>query len=199
VRALGGVDPYEVLEVARGATQDEIERAYRLALETWAEDSLAVYPLLSESEAGALRDRARNAYRVLSDPKSRGAYDASSGDDAEVRPEPPGAGSESPAEPFQDLEDSEEAGGDWSGARLRRVRLRRGLELEDVASITKINPNYLRFIEEERYAELPARVYLRGFVAAYASCVGLDGSSVAAGYLQRWEQARVVPRRRRPW
>jgi cytoskeletal protein RodZ len=46
--------------------------------------------------------------------------------------------------------------------------------------------SYLRCLEEDHYAGLPAPVYVRGFVAAYARCVGLDPQSVAASYMQRF-------------
>ena len=83
--------------------------------------------------------------------------------------------------------------------RLRRSRLRRGMEIEDVARVTKVNPTYVGFIEEERFADLPARVYVRGFVGAFASCVGLDPRKVADSYMQRFDrespkQPRVLKR-----
>jgi Helix-turn-helix domain len=106
------------------------------------------------------------------------------------RPEPP----EAQVEPFDDLDD---AATPWDGPRLRRFRLRRGRELEEISAVTKINPSHLRCIEEERFAELPARVYVRGFVAAYASCLGLDPASVAADYVERYERSRGQPRRGR--
>ncbi len=199
MKSLAQLDLYEVLEVPRSASPAEIERAYRLALETWGEDSMAAYPVVPEVEAAALRERAQAAYRVLADDRSRRAYDASTAAEPACEPAalPPPALPDSRHEPFEEEEDE---GSEWSGARLRRVRLRRGLELEEVASVTKINPTYLHCIEEECYPELPPRVYLRGFVAAFATCIGLEGSRVAAGYLDRYERARGdAGRRRRSW
>ena len=66
----------------------------------------------------------------------------------------------------------------------------RGLELDQINAITKVNPNYLRCIEEERFDALPAAVYVRGFVAAYARCLGLDAGRVANEYLERLQTAR---------
>jgi len=73
------------------------------------------------------------------------------------------------------------------------------MEIEDVARVTKVNPTYVRFIEEEHFADLPARVYVRGFVGAYASCVGLDPRKVADSYMGRFDresskQQRVLKR-----
>jgi flagellar biosynthesis protein FlhG len=94
------------------------------------------------------------------------------------------------------MADLDEAAGEFDGERLRRVRLQRGLELEEIAKVTKVNPTYLRFIEEERFDELPAAVYVRGFVVGYASCVGLEGKRVAKSYMTRFEESRDNPKRR---
>lgn len=189
------LDHYEVLEIPRGATREEVERAYRLALETYADDSLAGYSVVAAPEAAALRERMWDAYRTLADAESRAAYDADTreapapGETLPDAPPPPG-----PDEPFDDLA---EGGSEWSGARLRRHRLRRGREIEEIAGITKVNPAYLDCIEAERFAELPARVYVRGFVFAYATSLGLDAASVAQSYMKRFEAGRPPARRRR--
>lgn len=195
MKSLSRLDHYEFLEIPRSASPEEVERAYRLALETWEEGSLAGYPIVAAADAAELRERAEAAYRVLSDAASRRAYDAASAPATVV--EPPASAPEPPpaAEPFDDLDDAESR---WDGARLRRYRLRRGRELEEISAVTRINPNHLRFIEEERFAELPARVYVRGFVAAYASCLGLDPTRVAADYVERCERERAKTRRGRP-
>jgi DnaJ-class molecular chaperone len=49
---------YEILETQTGATREEIERAYRLALATYADDSLAGYSVF---EPGADRSRLSHA------------------------------------------------------------------------------------------------------------------------------------------
>jgi flagellar biosynthesis protein FlhG len=135
---------------------------------------------------------------VLSDPDRRRAYDASL---AAVDPEPvpaaPDALGASAPLPADELDEIDEEQGEFDGSRLRRCRLQREMELEEVAGVTKVNPAYLAFIEEERFDALPAPVYVRGFVAAFASCLGLDGSRVARSYMQRYESQRPQPPRRR--
>lgn len=195
------LDHYEILELPRSASREDVERAYRLALETYVEDSLAGYSIFADGDASALRERMNTAYRVLSDEEARRAYDASCAapelqapePEIDLAPEPePGPTDE----PFEDLD---EDASDWDGARLRRFRLRCGLDLEEIASVTKVNPVYLQCIEEERFKELPARVYVRGFVSAYAAAVGLDGGRVAASYLKRYEEGCGEKRRGRSW
>jgi curved DNA-binding protein CbpA len=210
MKPLSEQDHYEILEIPRGTSQPEIERAYQLAQATYAEDSLAGYSIFGEGDAEVMRERIETAYRVLSDEESRRAYDGSLAASVAApepasswlaEPEAPAAAVEpveqlSPLEAFEEFDDDS---GAYDGARLRRSRLRRGVEIEDVARVTKVNPTYVRFIEEERFADLPARVYVRGFVGAYASCVGLDPRKVADSYMRRFdrespEQQRVPKR-----
>lgn len=224
MKPLSEQNHYEILEIAGDASADEIERAFRMAQSTYADDSLAGYTVFGEGEAAAIRERVETAYRVLTNPEDRAAYDAELGIApavaAPVATTEPAAGappeSAAPtARPLElrdevdeppdakppialgELEALEEEDGEFDGARLRRSRLRSGVELEDISGITKINPTYLRFLEEDRYAELPAPVYVRGFVRAYAGCVGLDPTRVASSYMKKFEaETGAVPRGR---
>jgi flagellar biosynthesis protein FlhG len=205
------LDHYDTLEVSRDATPDEIERAYRLLLSTFGGDSLATYSLFGAEESAAMRDRIETAYRVLSDADLRRSYDAvQAGEEpaadesaheepvvlaplaeaALAKPLVETRAREGPA--FDRIADAEESGGDadWNGARLRRARLARGFEIDDVAAVTKISPAYLRFLEEDRYDDLPAVVYVRGFVASYARYLGLDAQAVSRTYTGRLEDYR---------
>lgn len=201
MKRLSEQDHYEILELGRAATPGEIERAYRLASQTYSEDSLAGYSVFDEGEAAALRERVETAYRVLSDEEARREYDVTlevaEGTSSAPAPEPAverAPPAPAPIEPFEELDEED---GDFDGARLRRCRLRRGMEIEEIAGVTKISPTYLRFIEEERFADLPAAVYVRGFVSAYADCVGLDPRRVASSYMKRLDPQPADPRRSR--
>lgn len=213
MKPLDEMTHYEVLELHPDASLEDVERAYRMARETWREGSLAAYSLYGEDEVAAVRESVERAWRVLGDPDRRRAYDASlrgeSADAAGALFEgSPGAGERggddedapalTPASPgFGDLEDAEEEGEAFDGPRLRRVRLRRGLDIEQVAGVTKVNPTYLRFIEDEQFSDLPAPVYVRGFVTAYARCVGLEPERVLSDYMRRFREARQTPARAR--
>ena len=66
---------YELLEVTRSAPAEEVRGALRRALETYAPDSVALYALVDEEQAEALRSRLQEAARVLLDPAARAGYD----------------------------------------------------------------------------------------------------------------------------
>jgi flagellar biosynthesis protein FlhG len=222
LKPLSELDHYEVLEVARDASAEEIERAYHVARSAYADGSLATYSVFGERDTEALRHRIELAWRTLADPQTRRAYDLGEGDGeaphdvsrlvtdplldsvarrlaAQERPIPSRLPSTPSAMPLPDLmplqdADPEEPDGEYDGARLRRARMKRGLELDQIAAITKINPMYLRSIEDDRLDQLPAPVYVHGFVKAYARCVGLDPAAASASYMTRFETAQ--PRKR---
>lgn len=205
MKTLSELDHYDVLEVERAAAAEEIERAYRLLRSTFGTDSLATYSVYDEDEAAAMCERLDLAYRVLSDPEARAEYDRaledpSSLDDAEdellelaLELERKAAPQVDALPSLESFEESElESDAPWDGSRLRRNRLQRGIEIDEIAQITKVNPTYLRFIEEEQFEGLPAPVYVRGFVTAYARCLGLEPRVVVPDYIERVEAARAA-------
>ena len=202
---------YETLEVLPTASPEEIERAYKIMLTTYAPDSLAGYSVFEEGDSELLRERVEIAYRVLSDPGERDQYDAQlqtsegeepgdvSGSDPSTfatSAAPRTANAPAALQPTDDLPDLDEGPGPWDGARLRRARLQQGVELEQIADVTKVNPTYLQFIEEDRFEGLPAAVYVRGFVMGYAGCLGMDPQRVAGSYMQRFESSHDTGKRR---
>lgn len=64
------------------------------------------------------------------------------------------------------------------GQSLKNRRLQKGLALEDVTRALRIPIRYLTALEEERWADLPARVYLEGFLVKYADFLGLDSKDM---------------------
>jgi cytoskeleton protein RodZ len=58
------------------------------------------------------------------------------------------------------------------GGVLRAARMKRGLSLEAVAQQTRISKRFLEALEEDRFDEFPAFVYMRGFLKSY--CEHLD-------------------------
>jgi len=63
---------------------------------------------------------------------------------------------------------------DHFGAFLRRARERRELVLADVAQKTKVARSTLELLERGQLADLPAGVYVRGFIRSFARAVGTD-------------------------
>jgi cytoskeletal protein RodZ len=60
------------------------------------------------------------------------------------------------------------------GSYLRKQREARGISLSELSRATKIKESNLALLEEARLDELPARVFVVGYVDAYARAVGAD-------------------------
>ena len=67
---------------------------------------------------------------------------------------------------------------DSVGQRLRQRREARGQTLESVSRATRLSRAVLLALEEERFDEVGARVYLRGHLRAYAQHLELDADAV---------------------
>jgi cytoskeleton protein RodZ len=68
------------------------------------------------------------------------------------------------------------------GKYLKKERELRNLSIEEVARFTKVREQFLGAIEEDRFELLPAPLYLKGFLAAYARYLGLDPNDVILRY-----------------
>ncbi|WP_338209955.1 helix-turn-helix domain-containing protein [Lactiplantibacillus paraxiangfangensis] len=68
------------------------------------------------------------------------------------------------------------------GARLKAARIAKGLTIDDLQQITKIQKRYLIAIEDEQFDKLPGDFYVRAFVKQYADTVDLDGNELLEEY-----------------
>jgi flagellar biosynthesis protein FlhG len=194
---------YEILETEPGVSDEEVRRAYRTLKDIYASTSPVVAGLYDEQELADLHARANAAHDTLFAPERRRLYDLAlpEADLARAvrvaaannarRPNglpTPGADDrpESP-EPVIEL------GDDVSGAALRKIREARGIELGDIAHRTKISERHLRAIEEERFGDMPAAVYVRGYVLEYARAIRIDAARAAESYLRRYNARNAPP------
>jgi hypothetical protein len=79
---------------------------------------------------------------------------------------------------------------EYTGELLRQLREARGLSLQDMAKRTRISTTHLENLENEAFRLLPERVYLRGFLTAYARELKLDAARLSETYLARWSSGR---------
>ncbi len=201
MRALEEASHYETLEISEDASLEEVDKAYRILREAYETESLALYSVFSDGDAAVLRENIEEAYRVLSNFSLRAEYDAGRGNEKKQMPVEldPVRSDEDPgshlaplgSSPSVDAEIEEPEDGRWDGASLRRARAYAGMELEDIAEITKVGIRVLRQIEEDAFDDLPATVYVRGFVTSYARTVGIDPGRVVSTYIQRLEESRA--------
>jgi flagellar biosynthesis protein FlhG len=191
---------YELLEVPPTASFEDIRRANRRIRDIYGAESVAISGLYDPASLEAVHRRLDLAYTTLMDAAKRKEYDL------ELFPEgvplplatPEGAGAlpraatrdDSPAHgvrpPMPDIGPRTV----FSGAVLRSVREALGIELREIAERSKIGMAYLQAIEDDRFAKLPAAVYVRGFLGEYARLLGLEPERVKDTYLERYKAAR---------
>ena len=91
------------------------------------------------------------------------------------------------------------------GGRLRALRETKGSSLEDMARSTRVGIRHLEALEEERLADLPAPVFVRGFIRAYCSFLreapdtALAQYEALAGERAAAQAVNAPPRPRTTW
>lgn len=181
---------YDILGTNRGATDEEIRRAYKRQKDVYQSDSLALTSILSESQLAQAIANIEEACDTLLDPLRRRAYDLSHFPEPEQPYGGLAAQEDSAVAAERQLLRAEltreiSAETEFTGSLLSKVRESLGIEVEEIARRTKISASYLRAIEAEEYQSLPALVYTRGFLQQVAKCLELDPAQVTRTYLRR--------------
>jgi cytoskeleton protein RodZ len=76
------------------------------------------------------------------------------------------------------------------GEKLRRERMQRGVGLDTLAEMTRINARYLEAIEDGKPEDLPGGFFYRSFVRQYATALNLDMEEIEAD-LERAKDAEA--------
>src|SRR5262245_15990739 len=68
------------------------------------------------------------------------------------------------------------------GLRLRQLRESRGVSLDEIARATRVGRRHLEALEAGETAELPAPVFVKGFIRAYCEFLGAGPDDVLGRY-----------------
>lgn len=87
------------------------------------------------------------------------------------------------------------------GPSLREARIRRGIGLDRVEAATRIRTRYLEAIEDDRWDELPAEAYAKGFLRTYATYLELDPQQYLAAFRENRREIEepIAPMAERPY
>jgi DnaJ-class molecular chaperone len=203
---------YELLDISPQASTQEVRWAYDQAMSIYCADSLPTYSLLPEEERGLILSRLVDAYKTLTNGQLRADYNQELLESGELLPEELGLSSleksdtingklreikvesllsgdgttESPVRTAEDSFDLIDIDSAVSGKDIQALRIAREISIEDIHKKTNIPKKTLEDIEEERFEELPALVYLKGFLKAYARILNVNESQMMNGYVKRF-------------
>ena len=77
----------------------------------------------------------------------------------------------------------EKAEKECEGILLRQLREEKQISIDEMSEITKINPFYLKAVEESNLEALPSLVFVQGFVRQIAKTLGLNDHKVVKSYM----------------
>lgn len=183
---------YALLDLEPGAPEDQIRQSYKLLVHLFAPASPVVYGLYTKDEARRLVERLEAAYALLTDPTRRAPRPG-----APALTTPPAPTAMAVRDPLDALGFPADA--PVRGETIKRVRHLLGVRLEDIADRTKIGVFTLRQIEADAYGDLPAKVYLKGFLRQMAPILRLDPDRLARDYLTAFDAWVRDNTRKRRW
>jgi len=209
MKRLEDLNFYELLEVAFDASPFEVHQAYKEMVQLYHDDSLASYSFFSREEREEILTKLDEAYSTLMDEKRRSRYDqlliergilekatqyqrdrtklglmydakrAATNTALRIRDRLKPIVSSNPV--IQEIL----ANDVLSGKDLKKIRDELGVSLEEISEMVKVRIVYLHAIEDDQFEKTPSRIFLKGFLRAYAQCIGLDADVVASRYLKR--------------
>lgn len=203
---------YKLLGVSPKASFEEVQSAYDQAVGIYSTDSIATYSLLTQEERERILSRLVDAYKTLTNSRLRREYNHSLIENGELSPQEIGFPSledsngvkgklrevsvesliqieessdkeNQPSDPNLDLFEEQTS---VTGKSIKMLRTAREISLEEIYRRTNIPKKTLEDIEEENFEELPALVYLKGFLKAYAKMLDVNQTQMAEGYVKRY-------------
>jgi DnaJ-class molecular chaperone len=202
---------YDLLGVSPQASFEEVQSAYDEAVSTYSNDSIPTYSLFTQEEREQILARLVDAYKILTNSQLRKEYNQVLMEKGELAPQeirfsslektavPKGKLKDVSVESLIQEERSENLNQAFdstldlfngytsvTGKNIKMVRLAREMTLEEVYRKTNIPKQTLEDIEEEHFEKLPALVYLKGFLKAYADALTVNQAQMVDGYVKRF-------------
>ena len=209
MKKLEDLNYYELLEVAFDASPFEVHQAYKEMTQLYQDDSLASYSFFSRDEREKILAKLDEAYSALMDEKRRSQYDQLLIERGVLEKSAQYQGDQMKLGLMYDAKRTATntalrirdrlkpivssnpviqeilANDALSGRDLKKIRDELGVSLEEISELVKVRVVYLHAIEDDQFEKAPSRLFLKGFLRAYAQCIGLDADMVASRYLKR--------------
>ena len=196
---------YEVLELNTNSAQHEITTAYERARSTYSGENPAIYTIFSEGEARELLTLIEEAYSILGNKTLRNIYDQRLLGHARSNPEdltydsilsasrlifnePKSENKKVSFTKDEAFEKEIAEQKNWTGEFLKKVREYKNYTIERLSDIIKVNSFYIKAIEVQDPNNLPASVFVRGYVVQISKELGLDSKLVADTYMKNFNK-----------
>jgi DnaJ-class molecular chaperone len=203
---------YTLLGISPEATFEEVRSAYDQAMGIYSADSIATYSLLTREERERMLSRLVDAYKTLTNSQLRKEYNSFLVEKGELCPQEMGFSSlgdsdtakgklrdvsvESLVQREERTENENQPSGDnldlpdnltsVTGRDIKMLRIAGDISLEEVYRKTNIPKKTVEDIEEENFENLPALVYLKGFLKTYAKILNINEDQMVDGYIERF-------------
>ncbi len=203
---------YILLGISPEATFEEVRSAYDQAMGIYSADSIATYSLLTREERERMLSRLVDAYKTLTNSQLRKEYNSFLVEKGELSPQEMGLSSpgdsdtakgklrdvsvESLVQREERTENENQPSGDnldlpdnltsVTGRDIKMLRIAGDISLEEIYRKTNIPKKTVEDIEEENFENLPALVYLKGFLKTYAKVLNINEDQMVDGYIERF-------------
>lgn len=203
---------YKLLDISPKASFEEVRSAYDQAMTIYSTDSIATYSLFTQKERERILSRLADAYKTLTNSQLRREYNNSLIEKGELSSQEIGFSSLEDSNIDEDkmrevgigslIEKEEKAENDnqpsgenldllgnltsVTGKDIKMLRIAREISLEEIYRKTNIPKKTLEDIEGEHFEELPALVYLKGFLRLYAKILNVNQTQMVDGYVKRF-------------
>lgn len=204
---------YEILEVPQTATQQEIAIAYEKAKRTYSAQNPALYAIFDKNEAQQLLCMIDEAFAVLANNTYRNIYEKRrqannfAENDLSIQ-----AIKEASVDLFNETKAKTEAVAvaetkdknsyvvdpvfekeienqtQWTGEFLKKVCDYKKVSIELLNEKTKINSFYIKALQTMDVNNLPAAVFVRGYIVQIARFLNLDDKAVAESYMKNYKK-----------
>ncbi len=197
---------YDILEISPHCPQHEITTSYERLRSTYSGENPAIYSIFSENEAREYLHMVEEAYSVLGNKTLRALYDEKVGQGLKTKESvsfdtlqaesktvfneiPKKVSSFKINHKVDDAFEAEiKSRTDWDGEFLKKVREYKAVSLERMSEVTKIGSFYINAIESMEPQNLPAVVFVRGYVGQIAKTLGLNEKTVCDSYMKNFRQ-----------
>jgi len=212
---------YNLLGITPRASFEEVRAAYDQAMSIYSPDSTSTYALLTKQERDQILSRLVEAYKILTNSQLRREYNSLLIEKGELSAQEIGFSSLEDLKmvkgtlqevSVESLNQEKETADDEhrpsdsnfdlfetqtsvTGKSIKMIRLDKEISLEKIYKQTNIPLKTLEDIEEERFEKLPALVYLKGFLKAYAAILNADQAEMVDGYVKRYLEWKNTVRR----